>query len=648
MPATLQYDLSRHPLIPRWQSNCKYKLLQDLDSFPGIPKDIKYVGVDFETTGLERQHSKVCGMSFSFKEGEAYYIPIRHVRTENRTEEELVEFIKKHFPDKTIVYWNARFDRAFMKRLGFKETRYLDAAINSYNVNITRCQKLNSSLKTHAKKILELEVIELWQAVGLKKKPNKNEKDIRVWEQPANKIMTSYACADADLTLRLFNVFKGEGSLDKRLKKIRSIDHMLLDGIEYMEDCGVNVDLKMLQEFKEGIEKDCEKMEKEIKDFVGYDINLGSHKQLTDLLFNKLKIPVNKKHLTPKGNPSANDEALKSIFNKYAGKYPELSKLKDWRKLQKKSNTYITRLLDGVSPRDGRIHSHYNTTRMITGRMSSGGDGVYLPRLNMQGIPKSQDKDEKYRIRNAFIPSPGYTWVKIDMSNIEIRLIANFSDDLSLIDLLNSGGDRHGETAKFLFGSDPSDADWKQKRDMGKTVNFNLAFTFGVNELCRRLKIPDKEGWAIYNKFFKEMYPTWGDYKYRLRREARITKKSQTMWGRVRSLEFEYSLSQGYGDRSALNHPIQGTNADLMRYAIYNCYKWIRDNNLFTEIKMLSTIHDELNFEVLGCPGEETFDQYVKTIKGIMDFTPTGFKVPVESNVSCGSSWEEQTIWMPV
>ena len=215
-------------------------------------------------------------------------------------------------------------------------------------------------------------------------------------------------------------------------------------------------------------------------------------------------------------------------------------------------------------------------------------------------------------------------------------------------ELLRDGGDLHALTCRKLFKADATDPEWQKMRKIAKTCNFNLAYAWGIKSLQAKLKyeagivLTETKCWKLFDKFFNEAYPTWGAYKKRLASEARKTFKTTTFFGRERDLSSYYETASYpgcEGDRMAVNHPIQGTCADLMRIALVKTHKFITENDLLGEIALLSNVHDELNFEIKGKPGEERFDSLVAEVVKIMEWTPKGIDVPFTTSITMGPSW---------
>lgn len=663
-------------VVPEWQEDCLYEVVtrEDISSDALLMgKDDEYVAIDIETTGLDRLRDAVVGISFSFKKEVAYYIPIAHMEGayENIPLSDAISFLNRQFSSKTSVFYNAKFDLGFLEREGFKAEKWLDVMILAYNVDLASANYMRG-LKDTVSKLLGIKMLSIQEALGL----SKREKNIDFSKVPVDDVVLAYVCADADCTMRLFEHYVSMGALDKKLDTVRKLDHALIEPIRHIEDTGTFVDIPYLVKLKDKAEKESASLVEEIVHEAGYSFNIASLPQLGKYFYEVLKLPVVKKteptKTYPEGRPSTDNETLTKLIEMFGDKYKAVKKIGEWRHLQKRLNSYIELLLNGVNIHTGRVHTHYNTARLITGRLSTTGDGVYLKKLNAQAIPKLA-VDHPYNIRRAFIPQQGFTWVSIDLSNIEIRIIANQSKDPALVKMLLAGQNQHATTMRLMFGDRvPEDAKkgdptFNKYYKIAKTMNFNLAYAFGVNELQRKLetdaglKLDKDECWAYYNQFFGKVYKVWGEYKLSTAKKARKELSTTTIFGRSRSLKKDYDVwynksidgsekkvqNFGPGDRQSVNHPVQGSCADLIRYAIVRCHKYLKTNNLINDAHILSTIHDEINFEVRGAPGEEKFDSIVLEFKKIMEWTPNSFVVPVIADVEVGPSWGELYPFVP-
>lgn len=627
------------PQIPEWQKDCVYKHLYDLQQFEGFPETCEYVSIDLETTGLDRQKDLIVGLSFSHKTGVAYYISLRHIGdpTKNVTEAQLLYFLSHHFHNKTIVYWNAKFDRAFLKRIGFKEKAWADASIYSYVNNMDICARtLRSSLKAHCKHFLGFEMLEIGQALGVKHKRGRKKEPILFHQHPVDDVIVAYACADADITRRLFNGFHRSVLKDPRLEAIIKLDHEVVDALDYIERCGLKVDLKYAIELKQRVENECAVLVTELQEINGAPFNPASSQQVAKLLFETLKLPI--LFRSEKTNAPSTAAATIDLLNiKYGDTCPALSKLHQYRTNKKLLSSCILPVISGINDETGSIHPNYNLTSTVTGRLSGAGDGFRLKKFNGQAIPKNE-------VRRMFIPHSGHTFVAIDLSNIEVRIIAQFSKDPQLLKMFEENQDMHDKTTKLVFNVDNTHPDWDAFRKKGKVMNFNLAYAFGWTKLAAMLKVPEEEAQAYYKLYFGQAYKTWGRWKIRVRDKARDNPILYTHFGRRRNLKYEYDIKESNGDRKSVNYAVQGTCADLIRKAMRDCYYYVRDNNLFDKIKMCGTVHDELTFSIQGYPGEPEFDGIVKDIKNILEYTPEDFVIPIKADPSVGTSWYKKDL----
>ena len=623
--------------IPEWQKDCLYSV--DNTHRSRIITQSEYIAIDIETTGLDYNVDRIVGISYSLGEGSASYIPISHKGGENVSISRAIAYLNGLASGRTCIFYNGKFDLRFLRRHSFKPDSWLDAQIALYHAELYRSTQI-SGLKKAANKLLGIEMLALHEVLGLSKvKFNKSKRNFSDLE--VNEAVLAYACADADLTLRLFNYAAEKGVLGEEYELVMRLDHKLVDVITEMETTGIRIDQARLEQIGEYISSRMRLLEKSCVEEIGREINLKSPLQLRKYLYEDLNLPVLRR--TPKDAPSTDNGTLILLSRKYGKKFPLLTWLMELRHLQMREKSFLSPLLKGLHPDTSRIYPNYNVARLVTGRLSATGDGVRLKRFNVQAVPKCEVNTPE-NIRSSFIASPGYMWLSIDMSNIELRIIANESEDRGLIsEFLKEDGDVHRLTCERMFDVGPSHEKYNYYRKIAKTLNLNLAYAFSVKSVQRTLdlkagvKMSETSCWELYKQFYNDIYPAWKDYRKKIVAKARKDQYATTLYGRKRLLHEEYKRADFWGcsgDRIAVNHPIQGTCADLLRLALVRLYC-----QHIPGVRLLSNVHDEINFEI-----KKDIDNRLLTIRKIceiMEYTPSSWRVPVKTKVSIGRSWGE-------
>ena len=606
------------------------------------------IGIDTETTGLDARTHRLVGISFSCESACGFYTPVGHGGDATRSNAGLFDIVAQlNDYDRTYsptwVFYNAKFDLRFLQAAGFSPRNVVDVAILLYIRDLAGAES-NAGLKETTARLLGLRMTtikELFASVG-SDLTSHNFSDL----EPSQAVV-DYACADADATLRLYHKSQEPlGYVYPEKGEIELLDHALISPIMAMEDTGMVVDSIAAGRLHTKIEQDIEGAIAQCRLLTGVpEFNPASSAHVGAALYEPSMsgIPIIRR--TRKGNkPSTDGDTLTILQRKYGAQVPLIGEILHYRDLVGVSR-FTEKLRGGTSPVTGRVHPQYNQVRQITGRLSTTGDGQWLKKLNFQGIPNRADADP-HNIRNLFKATPGWKWVSMDLSNIEIRLIAEFSRDQGLLDMLNKkGSDFHAMTAKALFGKEQSDPEWSKWRQVAKICNFNLAYAFGITTL--RDKIETEAGTRmskaqcqdLFEAFFTRAYPGWGQYKKDLVKEARRTMLSTTLFGRRRRLNMYYPPDPYFGcagDRQAVSHPIQGSCADLLRKAIIDCGEYVKRNA--GAVRMLCTVHDEINFEIKH-ESDDKMLAHVLELKSILEWAPDHFVVPIKSSVSIGDSW---------
>ena len=626
-----------------WQGECKY-IKSVSNGFFYNPSNPPYVAVDIETTGLNQESDTIVGISLSANAYEGVYYSIQHLNADNLPLKEVIGFLNEVVEKgTTLVYFNAKFDRAFLNKAGLRdEGHFVDVQIELYSTSAHLFQG-SSSLKTLFKKVYGLDMMELHELFGISKAEIKRNPP-NFATLPVDEKTLAYACSDALATYRLFEYSRSRAT--DKTKSIAELDHAVVPAIQAMERAGITICPVRLQDASESINEERDKLSAALRAKLGPEVNLGSPKQLRGYFFDKLGLsPLIK---TPKDEASTSTTALRALQRRYGNKYKELNWLIQWRKLDTLNKSYIKPISGGIKPGTSKIYPQFKVASLVTGRISSTGDGIYLEKLNFQGIPKNLAQ-EGFNIRKMFRASPGYRWLSIDLSSIEPRLIANLSEDAELVRIYNTPGeDLYTSTTEYLFKQKPGDSDFQRVRKVTKIIILAMFYSFGVHSIKANLeqevgeKIREEWVWELREKIEKR-FPGWTALRMQQIKDARRLGYAETLWGRKRDLSDLYSQANYLGcagDRVAVNMPIQGTAADLLRRALIHCNDYI-ESQPAGEINMLSTVHDEINFEIR----EEVIDKHLPELVKCMAWTPPGFKVPILAEVEVGPSWGELSKW---
>lgn len=638
--------------IPDWQKHCVYKVS------PGFVSENGVLAVDTETTGFNIDHLSLVGVSVCSAEGRATYTPTGHTNYgANVKPEEIVRKLTQEYNAGTkFIFYNAGFDLAVLQKYGFPEiapekwgTQVFDVQIMLYHMHLDRYQGKDNqeyigSLKMASKNMLGLKMITFHECLGMTKKEfNKSKKTFA--DVPVDENLLAYACADADVTLRLYNKF----APNYVYTDLTRLDYKLIPVVRGMERVGQLIDIGKLQSIERETRARMLAAKQRVLDeytakspIAGSVLNVNSYKQLAAFLFGTLGLPVIIK--TDKGAPAVSAEALQRLSWHPAGRNAKvLHDLLEYKYQETYLTKTIMKLLGGIDPDTGKVFSSYNIASIATGRLSTTGDGHFLKKFNFQGIPKDTESDD-LSVRNAFVAPEGYVWASFDLSNIELRLIACFSKDPALVKAFNENMDLHQMTCERVFGVGPSHEKYKYYRQVAKIINYNSAYAFSGKWALREKLIEEtRREWSkgeadnVFKKLFAA-YPGWAKYKTECCRMARVEGYAQSFLGRKRDLTSLYAKSRYdgcAGDRAACNHPIQASCADLLRVAMVRSAEYIaslpRD-----EVFMVSSIHDELNFNIKK---SERTNEILKKIKDIMEWTPKGWPVRVVSGCAVGQSW---------
>ncbi|MBT0961809.1 DNA polymerase I [Denitromonas iodatirespirans] len=571
---------------------------------------------DTETTSLDPMAAKLVGLSFAVPGGGAAYVPIHHRYAGAPDQLGLDAVLLALRPwlesDKyKKAGQNLKYDKHVLANHGVRLRGIADdTLLASYVLESDKSHDMDSLAKRH----LGLETIPYTALCG------KGAKQIG-FDEVAIDQASEYAAEDADITLRLQQCFAGQLAAEPQLESVyRDIELPTMEVLFEMERNGVLIDDFLLAQHSEELGRRLVELEAEAHKLAGQPFNLNSPKQLGELLFGKLELPVVKKTAT--GQPSTDEEVLQKL----AEDYPLPKLLLDYRGLAKLKNTYADKLPLMVNRHTGRVHTSFSQAVAVTGRLASSDP-------NLQNIPIRTE--EGRRIRAAFIAPKGHRLVSADYSQIELRIMAHLSGDKRLLQAFADGEDVHRATAAEIFGVKPAEVD-KEQRRYAKVINFGLIYGMSAHGLAKNLGIERSAAASYIDRYFAR-YPGVADYMARTRAEVADKGYVETAFGRRLHLPDIHASQAGRrqgAERAAINAPMQGTAADLIKKAMIACSAWLKRDKLAS--KLILQVHDELVLEV---PDEELAtvrEQLPKLMAGVAKLS-----VPLVAEVGDGANWDE-------
>ncbi|MGU5655540.1 DNA polymerase I [Aeromonas allosaccharophila] len=598
-----------------------YRCILDEAEFDGWLEQLKAAPLfafDTETTSLDYMEARIVGVSFAVEPGKAAYVPFGHDylgAPAQLTEAVVLGKLKPLLEDPTRlkVGQNLKYDRNVLLNhdIDLQGIAY-DTMLESYVLNSTASRHDMDSL---AKRYLGVETTSFEDIAG------KGVKQL-TFNQIELEQAAPYAAEDADITLRLHQTLWGQLEAVPGLARVFSeIELPLLPVLARMELLGTTIDPKLLHQQSQEIELRLAELEKQAHELAGQEFNLSSPKQLGEILFTKLGLPIIKK--TPKGAPSTAEEVLAELAETY--ELPRL--LMEHRGLAKLKSTYTDKLPLMIKPQTGRVHTSYHQAVAATGRLSSTDP-------NLQNIPVRNEQGR--RIRQAFIPSAGYKLVAADYSQIELRIMAHLSGDKGLLTAFAEGKDIHKATAAEVFGV-ALDAVTTDMRRSAKAINFGLIYGMSAFGLAKQLGIGRAEAQKYMDLYF-ERYPGVLEYMERTRQQAEAQGYVETLFGRrlyLPDIKSRNASLRKAAERAAINAPMQGTAADIIKRAMINVDSWIRGIE-DQSIRMLMQVHDELVFEIR----EEKLEEYTAIIKEKMS-AAAELHVPLLVEAGTGDNWDQ-------
>jgi len=586
----------------------KYELVDDDKKFDAFLKKLstqKAFTIDTETTGLDPLNSKLIGVSFSWEEGEAYFI---------LAEKKYLEDIKPILKDEKIKKYghNLKFDWRVLKHHSLELNGIaFDTMLASYLLNPgNRQHKLDTLVFS------ELGFEKINKDNLLESQPQQLSLD---FNRLAPEKLSLYSCEDADFTHRLVKVLEKKLKEEELLDLFNKVEMPLIKALGQMENNGIKLELKGIDKLEKEVSEKLTVIEKEVYKLAKTKFNLNSPKQLQEILFTNLKIPTEGIKKTKTGYSTAEDE-----LNKIKDIHPVVPLIQDYREFNKLQTTYIQALPRMINPNTNKIHSSFNQTVTATGRLSSTDP-------NLQNIPTRSE--EGRRIRKAFVADKGYQLVGFDYSQIELRLAAHMSGDQAMINAFKNDQDIHSLTAAEINEVDLNDVTKKMRRE-AKAINFGILYGQGPHGLSQGANIPYWQANEYIKKYF-EVHPKIKKMMDKSIKQAQDDGYTTTLFGRRRSLpdiNSNMPMVRKSAERMAVNAPVQGTAADLIKMAMVKIQELI--DNKDEEIKMILQVHDELIFEIK----KDKIPFYEKKIRNIMEES-LKLKVPIIVDQSLGDNW---------
>jgi len=608
-----------HPQIDSKKTKSAYETIlneKTFDTWLEKLKHAKQFALDTETTSLDSMQAELVGLSFAVKSGEAAYLPVKHDYLGAPKQLPKKEVLKKlqailNEPHKLIIGQNLKYDLKVLRNEGIEFfSPMFDTMLASYVLNATEKHDLDSL----ALKYLQHQNITFEEVAG------KGAKQIS-FNQVSLEKASDYAAEDADVTFQLYQTFESKLNQDEHLKKVfDEIEMPLMPVLMQMEYTGVLVDTLLLEKQSTHLEKLMKSLEEKIYSEAGETFNIDSPKQLQEILYDKLKLPIFKK--TPGGQASTAEPVLQEL----ALDYPLPKFILDYRSCSKLKSTYTDKLPKLMNPKTGRIHTSYRQSVTSTGRLSSQDP-------NLQNIPIRTEMGRE--IRKAFIAPENRVIIAADYSQIELRIMAHLSQDKNLLKAFAHHLDIHRATASEVFGVDLDKVTDLQRR-RAKAINFGLIYGMSAFGLAKQIGV-DRITAEKYIQIYFERYPAVKHYMEDIRKLAAKQGYVETLFGRkvylpdIHSKNFSLRLA---AERAAINAPMQGTAADIIKLAMISLHGWIQKTK--AKISMIMQVHDELVFEA----EKETCDEMISAIRQHMEHVDD-LDVELLVEIGKGKNWDE-------
>lgn len=596
------------------KENFDYQLIEDKESRKEIIDlflTSDFLSLDTETTGTDPISAKLVGLSFSVKENQAFYVPVPQDEIEAQ---KIVNEFKVVYENEQIlkIGQNIKYDLMVLQNYGIDlKGEIFDTMIAHYLLQ----PELHHGMDYLAEVYLHYKTIHIEELIGPKGKNQRNMADLSPTE------VYEYACEDADVTLKLKNILEPKLKEEGCYELFRDIEMPLMPVLAWMERNGVCIDTNALKETSIQYTQDMNRIEDEIYHLAGESFNIASPKQVGEILFEKLKVS-DKAKKTKTGQYVTSEEVLESLRHKH----PIIEKILEHRGLKKLLGTYIDALPKLVNPKTGHIHTSFNQTITTTGRLSSSNP-------NLQNIPVRNAEGKE--IRKAFIPEPGCELFSADYSQIELRIMAHLSGDTHMIEAFRKGDDIHAATAAKIYKKSIKEVT-REERSKAKTANFGIIYGITVFGLAERMGVSRGEAKELIDGYF-ETYPKVKEYMQKSIETAREKGYTETICHRkchLRDINSHNAVVRGYAERNAINAPIQGSAADIIKIAMIAIYRRFHKEKLRS--KMILQVHDELNFSVY--PEEKKLVQRIVIEEMERAYT---MQVPLQADYGWGSNWLE-------
>lgn len=584
---------------------------EKIDSLLARLSNSERFAFDTETTGVDATTAELVGMSFAIKENEAYYVPVPAMKNEAQ---KVVDRFREVLENGNIgkIGHNIKYDIMIMMRYGVEIKGEIDDTMVAHYL---LQPEMRHGMDYLAEVLMKYQTIHIEQLIGGKGKGQLNMRDV-----PVSKV-AEYAAEDADVTLKMYHILMLQLDEYGVMPLYRNVEMPLVSVLARMEMCGVLIDDFVLAQTGEQMNGELDDIEREIKKLAGDSINISSPRQVGELLFDTLHL-VDKPKKTKTGQYVTDEETLEQLRNLH----PVVGKILEYRGVKKLLSTYIEALPRLINPKTGRVHTSFNQTVTATGRLSSSSP-------NLQNIPVRGEQGRE--IRKAFIPTDGWRFISADYSQVELRLMAHFSQDENLLKAFRDDKDVHSATASTLFGVGIDDVTSDMRR-RAKTINFGIIYGMSVFGMSERMSISRAEAKNFIDSYFAN-FSGVKRYMDDAIEKAKVNGYVETLLHRRRYLPDINSKNgnvRGFAERNAINAPIQGTAADIIKIAMVRIDERLRRENMRAE--MILQVHDELNF---NCPPDE-----VERLKVILREEMEGayqLDVPLRVDIGEGDNWLE-------